>query len=324
MSCNKSLISSAVGQVFSSISVEIHTGYVCDKTILGPTIHLSVNANDIDACKSKLKATPYEFICPDDSSVAFAMPLSLNQHAHWQQGRRDRLAQSGVQSPWNATPLTSPDSSQAFLLRADPASASSSTAVAPSAMTLTPASAAFLETLVLFLGCTLLLTPDQMRDVLLDLLANSVQMQQWPLSTTGFTWSTPWGQSVACALSQNPFPFKNPVLLNMRKLQQDPSSVDRDPAQRIFVEFEIARLNLFMTIAFTNPRPQSIPGTNGRCWCLYAPGTSSSLVHAIAMAQPFAKQHGGILLTFSGEPTGKGRCLSWVMDGALTSVQPFY
>ncbi|KAF9556191.1 hypothetical protein EC968_008381, partial [Mortierella alpina] len=303
MSCNKPLVISALSQLFPAIGLELDAGYQCDKIILGPTIHLTVDAKDLSACKTMLEATPYDFIYPDGSSIAFAMPLSLNPHAYWQQTRKDRMAQSGAISIRNAMPLASPDSSQAFLLTADSAPASSSTAVAPATTTITPDSAVFLETLVLFLGCSLLLTPDQMRDVLLDLLANSAHTQQWPLSFAGFTWRSPWGHSVAGAFAQSPFPFKNPVLRNMRRLQQVPLSFERDPAQRVFVEFEMARRDLFVTLVFTNPRPQLSPGINERCWSLAPPGTSSSVVHVVAIPQALAKQHGGILMTFSTSPT---------------------
>ncbi|KAF9924041.1 hypothetical protein BGZ67_009523 [Mortierella alpina] len=89
----------------------------------------------------------------------------------------------------------------------------------------------------------------------------------------------------------------------MRKFQQDPSSSTRDLAQRVFVEFEMARRDLFITLVFTNPRLQRIPGTNERCWSLTPPSTSGSLVHVVAVTQAFAKQHGGILMTFSSKPT---------------------
>ncbi|KAG0310689.1 hypothetical protein BGZ99_000211 [Dissophora globulifera] len=311
MSTTRTHVFNILQAIFGN-ELTIDTGYLCDSVILGPTIDILLS-NEDELRQIREVIERHGFLHRDrhlSTALSVAIPLNREVLDFWQQGRQDRLAGSGVTSIYNSTALASLHNPQSFTFAiANEGAAHGKLKV----MTvLAPEWAVLVETVLLYLASVLLLDPDQSRLLLSDLLRNGAQYQSWPWVCSNFEWTSPAGPRVDAALHRSSFLFPAPTLATMRQFQLDPTSLQRSPSQQVFVESEIARLDLYVTVAFPRSPQRSHPANLGRCWCPDLPEKPVNLCEAILLPRVFVKHSGAVLLAYLREPDAQdvGQALS--------------
>lgn len=297
---------------FTTVS-NIDAGYQSEYVILGPVIAVLVPDDEaLDRLKKALRcrALPYT---KDGNSINAGIPLvPLLEDKYnivvFHDQRIDRLRGSGVISMAFAPPIRCLTNLQAFTFSV--ASDSTSPNDNDSTQILSEPVAELMQTTILFLVPMLLLSPDQARMLLQDLIKNG--HTKWRMDRTGFRWTCEFGSEVPDCL--NNFPDTFPSLDKLKEFQVNPLKlIDREEKDQYWtsVERRMKTENQYLIIAFTCHEHSVPPGTNGRSWRESILGVDvPGLRSAIALPRPVKEQHGGYLLAFADDPSGNSILVS--------------
>ncbi|KAG0345701.1 hypothetical protein BG004_003264 [Podila humilis] len=298
-----STVPQAITQRLQSIlqsPFSIDYGYHSNSVILGPLIKVSLTAMQQFDCCVALDANHFAYTTPDDQRVQAAIPIASSSVGQWHSTRVDRQWNAPVLSLANTTPLTSLECPLAFEF-----CEASQTGTTDKPPNLDDNESERMQMLILYLTTTMLLTPSDSRELLLDLIRNGAHKLQWPYRElrTVTTWTTPFGPQVTSALRRAQPLYGPAVQSSIKTLQDNPSQFNESREHgRILEEEAMSQHNNFFTLAFVKPLPLYQPGTNGRCWAVPV-DTSGNLQGAVVIHGAIVKKPRPVLLTFRTNPT---------------------